>query len=89
LLVAIPDPNRPSCPEDIAGYSITPTLQLPFSSTVVVSTDDPIGSAEHAERLARAWGSRIVNIGARGHINADSALGAWPEGFELLEQLRG
>jgi predicted alpha/beta hydrolase family esterase len=61
---------------------------LPFRSTVVVSTNDAIGSAEHAERLARGWGSRIVNIGERGHINSDSNLGAWPDGFELLEQLR-
>jgi predicted alpha/beta hydrolase family esterase len=61
---------------------------LPFRSTVVVSTNDPIGSAEHAERLARAWGSHVVNIGDRGHINADSDLDAWPEGFDLLNQLR-
>lgn len=89
LLVAVPDPNRPSCPTGISGYSLTPMQPLPFRSTVVVSTNDPIGSAEHAERLAQAWGSRVVNIGDRGHINADSGLGTWPEGFELLEQLRG
>jgi predicted alpha/beta hydrolase family esterase len=88
LLVAVPDPNRPSCPKGISGYSRTPMQPLPFRSTVVVSTNDPIGSAEHAERLARAWGSHVVNIGDRGHINADSDLDAWPEGFDLLNQLR-
>ena len=88
LLVAVPDPNGPNCPPDVTGYSHTPTKTLPFRSTVVISSDDPYGSAAHAERLAKAWGSGVVNIGNRGHINAASGLGAWPEGFELLEELR-
>jgi predicted alpha/beta hydrolase family esterase len=88
LLVAVPDPTRPDCPKGITGYALTPTQPLPFRSTVVVSTNDPIGSAEHAECLAHAWGSRVVNIGNCGHINVESGLGAWAEGFDLLEQLR-
>ncbi|ADE10341.1 RBBP9/YdeN family alpha/beta hydrolase [Sideroxydans lithotrophicus] len=88
LLVAVPDPNGPNCPKGITGYSLTPTQLLPFPSTVVISADDPYGSAEHAERLARAWGSRVVHIGECGHINADSGLGEWREGYDLLEQLR-
>ncbi len=88
LLVAVPDPNGPNCPPDVSGYSLTPSRPLPFPSTVVISADDPYGSPEHAERLARAWGSKVVHVGERGHINAASNLGAWPEGFELLEELR-
>lgn len=88
LLVAVPDRNGPNWPNDITGYSLTPTQPLSFRSTVVISTDDPYGSAEHAEYLAHAWGSRIVHIGDRGHINADSGLGEWSEGYALLEQLR-
>ena len=89
LLVAVPDPNGPNTPKDITGYSFTPTQPLPFRSTVVISADDPYGSAEHAECLAQAWGSRIVHIGDRGHINASSGLGEWQEGYDLLEQLLG
>ncbi len=88
LLVAVPDPNGPNCPKGITGYSLTPTRPFPFSSTVVISADDPYGSAEHAKRLARAWRSRIVHIGNRGHINADNGLGEWKEGYELLKHLR-
>jgi predicted alpha/beta hydrolase family esterase len=88
LLVAVPDPNGPNCPPDVTGYSLTPTQPFPFRSTVVISSDDPYGSAEHAERMAHAWGSHVVHIGNRGHINADSGLGEWSEGFALLEQLR-
>jgi predicted alpha/beta hydrolase family esterase len=88
LLVAVPDIKGENTPEGITGYSHTPTLPLPFRSTVVISSDDPYGSAQHAEHLAQAWGSRVVNIGNRGHINASSGLGKWSEGFALLEQLR-
>lgn len=88
LLVAVPDPNGPNMPPDVTGYSQTPARPFPFPSTVVISADDSYGSPEHAKRLALAWGSRVVHIGARGHINADSGLGDWDEGYNLLEQLR-
>lgn len=88
LLVAVPDPNGPNTPKGITGYSLTPTQPLPFRSIVVISSDDPYGSPQHAERLAKVWGSRVVNIGEHGHINASSGLGEWSEGYDLLEQLR-
>jgi predicted alpha/beta hydrolase family esterase len=28
-----------------------------------------------------------VDVGARGHVNADSGLGDWPEGLALLRAL--
>ncbi len=89
LLVAVPDSKRPDFPEEIVGFSETPTQPFSFRSTVVVSANDPYGSSEHSEQLAAAWGSRVVHIGNYGHINASSGLGAWPEGYELLNQLRG
>ena len=89
LLVAVPDSSGPTFPAEARGFAETPTQRLPFQSTVVVSSDDPYGSPEHSARLAAAWGSRVVHIGSRGHINASSGLGAWPEGYALLEQLRG
>jgi predicted alpha/beta hydrolase family esterase len=33
-----------------------------------------------------AWGSRFVEIGDVGHINADSGIGDWPEGYALFEE---
>ncbi len=88
LLVAVPDPNGPNCPRRSLVIRVLQRNRCPFRSTVVISSDDSYGSAEHAERLALAWGSRIVHIGDRGHINASSGLGDWTEGFALLEQLR-
>jgi len=88
LLVAVPDPRGPNFPKEAIGFSETPALPFSFRSIVVVSADDPYGSKEHAEGLAKAWGSRVVHIGNRGHINASSGLGGWAQGYELLEQVR-
>ena len=88
LLVAVPNPNGLNFPKEAVGFSQTPTQPFAFRSTVVISGDDPYGSPQHSKSLAHAWGSRVVEIGNCGHINASSGLGAWPEGYELLRQLR-
>jgi predicted alpha/beta hydrolase family esterase len=89
LLVAVPNCEGPNFPVEARGFSETPTQPFSFQSTVVVSDNDPYGSPERSKQLAAAWGSRVVHIGSCGHINANSGLGAWPEGYELLYQLRG
>lgn len=89
LLVAVPDPEGENFPAEALGFSPLPRQALDFPSVVVASTDDPYGSLSHAQSCAAAWGSRLVNIGAAGHINAGSGLGSWPAGYALLEQLRG
>lgn len=89
LLVAVPNPDGPDFPAEAVGFSPLPMQPFPFPSIVVASTNDPYGSLAHAQACASAWGSRLVNIGAAGHINADSNLGQWSQGFELLKQLNG
>jgi predicted alpha/beta hydrolase family esterase len=87
LLVAIPDPKSATFPEDAVGFFPVPLTPLPFPSIVVASTNDPFGSFSYAQECARHWGSRFVNSGAAGHINASSGLGEWPAGFELLREM--
>lgn len=89
LLVAVPNPDGPRFPVEAVGFSPLPKQRFPFPSIVVASTDDPYGSLSHAAGCASAWGSRLVNIGTVGHINASSNLGRWPEGYGLLQQLCG
>lgn len=89
LLVAVPDPANDAFPAAATGFAAVPRRPLPFPSIVVASDDDPYGSPQHAAALARAWGSRLVNVGACGHINAASGLGDWPAGRALLHSLRG
>lgn len=89
LLVAVPDPEGPTFPEEARGFGPVPLLTLPFATRVVASRTDPYGSLVFAERCAKAWGSEFFDIGAAGHINAQSGLGAWPEGHKLLAGLLG
>lgn len=87
LLAAVPDPDGPNFPAEATGFAPLPKRKFSFPSIVVASTDDPYGSVAYAQTCASAWGSRLVNIGAAGHINASSGLGHWSEGFALLQQL--
>jgi uncharacterized protein len=84
LLVAVPDPHGPEFPRDAHGFDPVPFDALPFASFVIASSDDPYGGVPFSERCAQGWGSRWIGIGARGHINAESGLGDWPQGFEWL-----
>lgn len=77
-------------PADPAKFGIGRELKvgaLPVPSLVVGSEDDPWLSAERARSWAAEWGSEFENAGAKGHINADSGLGDWPDGLELLQSL--
>ena len=87
LLVAPPDPDAASFPEQAVGFSPLPIRPLPFQSIVVASTNDPYGAHEFARSFASALGSRFVSIGAAGHINAESGLGEWREGISLFREL--
>ncbi|MFE4520361.1 RBBP9/YdeN family alpha/beta hydrolase [Kitasatospora sp. NPDC056783] len=86
LLVAPADVDTAEDPELVDFRPVT-SARLPFPAVVVSSTDDPWVSAERARAFAAAWGARYVEPGAYGHLNADSGLGDWPEGRELLAGL--
>jgi predicted alpha/beta hydrolase family esterase len=69
------------------GWLPTPRARLPFPSLVAASTNDPLGRYERVVELANAWGSRIVNVGAVGHLNPASGYGPWPRAEELIREL--
>lgn len=88
LLVAPPDTERDDTPGAIAGaWRRIERGRLPFAATVVASRDDPFCALDRARGMAADWGAGFVDIGARGHVNADSGLGDWPEGLALLHAL--
>ena len=87
LLVAPADVDRGDAPRELAGFAPAPRTALPFPSIVVSSTDDPWVTPARAHSLAADWGSHHVEIGASGHINAASGLGAWHEGQQLLARV--
>jgi predicted alpha/beta hydrolase family esterase len=87
LLVAVPNPNGPQFPSEAKGFATSLIAPLPFRSIVVASSNDPYGTVEFASECASAWGSRFVEAGELGHINAASGIGSWPAGLTLMGQL--
>lgn len=88
LLVAPADVDSDlHVPPPARRFGPMPMEKLPFPAMVVASTNDPYADIRRSEAFARAWGARLVNLGALGHINADSALGSWPKGRALLQEL--
>ena len=84
LLVAPPDVTRTDFPPQLHRWT-QPVLQtLPFPRALVASTNDPFGTLDAAAQLASHWGAVLHNIGALGHINAESGLDDWPQGRALL-----
>jgi predicted alpha/beta hydrolase family esterase len=86
FLVAPSDVEAPSYPVPVNGFAPIPLAPLPFPSTVLASSNDPYITMARATAFAQAWGSRLVDIGEAGHVNADSGHGAWPEGERLLQE---
>ena len=87
FLVAPGDAERDELRAVLSSWSPLVLQPLPFPSTLVASSNDPYCSLERAAIFASAWGSDLVNLGAVGHINADSGLGDWSQGQVLLQSL--
>jgi predicted alpha/beta hydrolase family esterase len=88
LLVAPADVDSPArTPAATRSFAPMPMAPLPFPATVLASEDDPYVSLARARDFAAAWGATFVDTGAKGHLNADSGLGDWPEGRRHLEAL--
>jgi predicted alpha/beta hydrolase family esterase len=70
-----------------AGWLPVPRAPLPFPSIVAASRNDPLGRYERVAELARAWGSRLVDLGEVGHLNPASGYGEWPGAVEFIREL--
>ena len=81
FLVAPADPQK----FDVARH--LPQTALPFPSLLVASSTDPWMKLMTAALWAERWGSRLVNIGAAGHVNPASGFGPWIEGRALFGRL--
>jgi predicted alpha/beta hydrolase family esterase len=70
-----------------SGWLPVPRNPLRFPSIVAASRNDPLGRIERVAELARAWGSRFVDIGEVGHLNPASGFGEWPRADEFIREL--
>jgi predicted alpha/beta hydrolase family esterase len=87
LLVAPSDTEAENYPQGTTGFKPVPLFKLPFPSIVVTSSDDYYVTVERATQFATAWGSELINVGKKGHINVASGYGEWDEGLEILKRL--
>ncbi len=87
LLVAPPDVEREEIGGLVPGWAPIRLDKLPFPSVLFASSNDPFCRPDRARALATAWGSTFIETGPRGHLNADSGLGDWPEAHEQLRTL--
>jgi predicted alpha/beta hydrolase family esterase len=71
------------------GWCPTPCDPLPFPSVAAASSNDPLAGIDRVAALAAAWGSRLVDVGAVGHLNPASGYGHWARGEELIRELAG
>lgn len=68
----------PADPDKFGVAPLLPVQALPIPSVMVASDTDPWMPAWKARNWATRWGSRWVNLGDAGHINADAGFGPWP-----------
>ncbi len=87
LLVAPPDVEREEIGGLLPGWAPIPLQKLPFQSVMFASSNDPFCRPDRARALAAAWGAGLVEAGPRGHLNADSGLGDWPEAHQAVLRL--
>jgi uncharacterized protein len=87
LLVAPGDAEREEMRPVLPSWAPIAMQRLPFPSVLIGSRNDPYCSFERVQAFAAAWGSRFVDLGEAGHINAGSGLGDWPAGHAVLAEL--
>lgn len=68
----------PADTDELPFFGDVPLVPLPFPSIVVASRNDPYARFERSQAFAAAWGSRLVDAGAAGHLNAEAGYGDWP-----------
>jgi predicted alpha/beta hydrolase family esterase len=87
LLVAPGDVERDEIRPLLASWSPVSLGPLPFRSVVLACHNDPHCAIKRARHFARSWGSRFIDCGERGHLNAASGLGRWDAGHASLLEL--
>jgi len=87
LLVAPADVYRSNRTSVLEGFS-RPMRKTMSPNILVVSRNDPYASFAWSSQLQHVLeSSQFVDVGFAGHINADSDLGEWEFGKELVRRM--
>ncbi len=88
LLVAPADVDSTEhTPSEARCFAPMPLELLPFKTLVLASLNDPYVAPERAHYFAACWYGGFLDVGELGHVNADSNLGDWPQGRDLLSSI--
>ena len=87
LLVAPSDLEAPLYTFPTIGFLPISLEKINFKTIVIASADDIWVSIDRAKFFAENWGSKFINIGNAGHINASSGHTNWEEGLTILKTL--
>jgi predicted alpha/beta hydrolase family esterase len=88
VLVAPPDLQDPNFPLEAQRFAELTAAPLRVPGLLLYSGDDHYATTTGSERMAAAWGVPAIDLGLLGHINADSGLGDWTEGWRLVTAFR-
>lgn len=86
FLVAPPSSALFHVEPKLHSWRNVPQQKLRFSSLLLTSSNDPYCTEEQALMLAQQWGSVPHKVGALGHVNAESGLGTWEQGYVWLQE---
>ncbi|MEV0267904.1 alpha/beta hydrolase [Hamadaea sp. NPDC050747] len=76
-------------PEDSSDLPwVVPRSRLPFRAVVVASRTDPYTTFAQFEQFAEDWGAELVDAGDVGHLDTATGFGPWPQGEQLVDELR-
>lgn len=89
MLVAPADVERPNAPECLKNFAPIPRQRLPFEAFLVASDNDPYCRSGRALELASDWRTDYLLLKNAGHINADTPLGLWSDGLDILSRYTG
>ena len=84
---AMPDGNPTLDALRAGGWLPVPRERLRFRSIVAASRNDPLARFERVADMARAWGSRLDDLGEVGHLNPASGFGPWPKAEQYIAEL--
>lgn len=88
MMVAVPDPLGPNFPAAASGFAPLPGHVSGHALLMVSSEDDSYANPAHTQGRVQAWRATHLALGRHGHLNADSGLGDWPDGWALASRWR-
>ncbi|MDV6234389.1 alpha/beta fold hydrolase [Leptospira ellisii] len=87
LLVAPPDPDSPAFPPGLDEFHRLPNHPLSIPGAILYSENDRFANPEFVQKIAFQWGIEAISVGTLGHINSDSKLSDWEQGWEIFSRI--